>query len=557
MLTQHLLALIFAGWTPPVCKCTNQHCKKKNHLHLADLSVVMRCFTQKCRYNRRCTNPNCTYLHSHDDVKEIQLVKDKVLNLFSCPVCPDCPVSRPSRDECEKQMEALKQENERLIELSNQSYMENLEQDAKIYRLKKQMEALKQENERIIARSNQFYTENLEKDAKIYRLKKKLEEEKRITDAIQKKLEEEKMITHAMQKQLDEERKNIQNMQQQLNEKMSLPEEVKEADSPKNPSVCIRTTKEAMMAIANHVYDEMNNTLTARKWFVSDANFQYRQFAEVTYPNVLEVLNSLSLDSDEYGLGCLFGDSYGEYKRGSFNYQIFHNGNSYIQKNMETGMERQIHYCEKQTIQKATEVLYGKKSTISIEKLLKKFNHFKIDGEKITNIKNPIVDKLGKQMSEASGKFYKFVNSELWLKPSALQQWLSVARERNYTHVRLVKHCGNEKTYKGASKDPIGLHCEYAGSSTGQKYGPGLYFGLSDTVSSRFNDNSENPEGTGIMCLLLCREELCSSTVTSNKVHGGIKTFCWENLSSHDDAIVVLSSELILPLGLARTTQFD
>ena len=117
-------------------------------------------------------------------MKKIQLVKDKVLNLFSCPV------SHPSQDECEKQMKALKQDNERLIERSNQSYTENLEQDAKIYRLKKQLD----------------------------------EERRRLLKA-QQKLEEEKMITHAMQKKLEEERKKTCKLQQQLDEKISLPKE--------------------------------------------------------------------------------------------------------------------------------------------------------------------------------------------------------------------------------------------------------------------------------------------------------------------------------------------
>ena len=272
---------------------------------------------------------------------------------------------------------------------------------------------------------------------------------------------------------------------------------------------------------------------------------------KVTDLNVREVLKDLPLDGD-LGLVSLFGECYGEFKFGRFTYQIYHDGMNFFQLNTCTGKKRKIYREVTNSKPNANDVLYGQKSTISIVNFLNKFSKIDVQGEEIKSEKNEIVDKMAKLMSDASGMKYNYWNSEMFLKPAAFRQWLLIASERGYTHVRLVKHCGNQKTYKGVAKDPTGLHCEFAGTCVGQKYGPGLYFGLSDTISSKFNDSFENPDGTGIMCLVLCNEELCTSTRTNSGKHGGIESFCWHGHSGHDDAIRVLSSELVLPLGLAR-----
>ena len=58
--------------------------------------------------------------------------------------------------------------------------------------------------------------------------------------------------------------------------------------------------------------------------------------------------------------------------------------------------------------------------------------------------------------------------SEKWVKPTVLRLWLELARERKYTHCRLVMHGGDKKTYDGIRADRIGfdLRCVRQSRST-------------------------------------------------------------------------------------------
>ena len=46
-------------------------------------------------------------------------------------------------------------------------------------------------------------------------------------------------------------------------------------------------------------------------------------------------------------------------------------------------------------------------------------------------------------------------NSELWIKPIALFNWLTIAKARGYTAARIVMHGGTKEAYSGVKADPI------------------------------------------------------------------------------------------------------
>ena len=86
------------------------------------------------------------------------------------------------------------------------------------------------------------------------------------------------------------------------------------------------------------------------------------------------------------------------------------------------------------------------------------------------------------------------VNSELFIKPIALFNWLTVARDRGYTAARLVMTGSDKAGYAGVRDDPIGFNLMHAGKH-GQVYGNGLYFGLSDHATVGYNHGSGLPPG--------------------------------------------------------------
>ena len=77
--------------------------------------------------------------------------------------------------------------------------------------------------------------------------------------------------------------------------------------------------------------------------------------------------------------------------------------------------------------------------------------------------------------------------------------------------------------------DPVGFDLQYAGQQ-GQAVGNGLYFGLSDHITVRYNANSGYPPGTFIIGLMLMNEKTGWSHYARNQRHGGVTT-----VKDHDE----------------------
>jgi hypothetical protein len=189
------------------------------------------------------------------------------------------------------------------------------------------------------------------------------------------------------------------------------------------------------------------------------------------------------------------------------------------------------------------------------------------------------------------GNGTKDFNSEVWIKPSTLANWLSHAHFRGYKHARIVCHGAGmtrekrdehgkviEKAkiaYEVMRDHGVGLCMDFAGAQ-GQAYGPGLYFGLSDHATVGYNSGSGFPPGTFIMGLILTRDadgwQHQSQRTRNYQKHGSgtsgpygirqmteedIKNYKTINFGSHvpntDNAMVVHDTPLVLCLGLVHS----
>ena len=149
--------------------------------------------------------------------------------------------------------------------------------------------------------------------------------------------------------------------------------------------------------------------------------------------------------------------------------------------------------------------------------------------------------------------------TELFIKPIALFNWLTIARARGYTAARLVMHGGSKEAYNGVKADPIGFDMQYAGCN-GKVFGNGLYFGLSDHATLGYNRASGLPAGSAILTLLLTHERIGWQHHSGSYSSGyddlqakQYKTITFSTpIEGIDNAIVVHEPPLTLPLGLVR-----
>ena len=153
-------------------------------------------------------------------------------------------------------------------------------------------------------------------------------------------------------------------------------------------------------------------------------------------------------------------------------------------------------------------------------------------------------------------------NSEIFVKPIALFNFLTVARARGYTSCRMVMHGGPKETYEGVRDDPVGFDMQYAGKH-GQVFGNGYYFGLSDHATVGYNARSGFPPRSCIIALLLTKESVgfqhhhsnygSSSSGYDEDVAKQYKTIMFSTPTPGvDNAIVVHEGVLLCPLGFAH-----
>ena len=152
----------------------------------------------------------------------------------------------------------------------------------------------------------------------------------------------------------------------------------------------------------------------------------------------------------------------------------------------------------------------------------------------------------------------KDFNSELFIKPMALFNWLSIARARGYKAARVLLHgCGFD-AYEGMRADPIGFDMQYAGKN-GQAYGTGVYCGLSDHATVNFTSGRGFAPGSCIVALLLTKESVgwqhnhggySKATVDTSTQYKTIKYGSPD--ANQDNAIVVHETPLLLQLGHVR-----
>ena len=264
-----------------------------------------------------------------------------------------------------------------------------------------------------------------------------------------------------------------------------------------------------------------------------------------------------------------------------------------LQKNGSTGVEREIR-CVDVAAQKAAsatqrkgyEVLFGAESIVPLD--VKFVNsmldelRFDLDTsyemsrdlaelvETHSSLASKFVYTVDAGTSPSSAKAEHFVshtdgvkdfNTELFIKPMALFNWLSVARARGYKACRLLLHGCKFKAYQGMRADPLGFDMEFAGKN-GQAYGNGVYFGLSDHATVSYNQGSGFPPGSCMVALLLTKESAGWQHHHGSYSRGSMgkdeakqyKTIMFGTPEiGTDNAIVVHETPLLLQLGYARS----
>ncbi len=107
-------------------------------------------------------------------------------------------------------------------------------------------------------------------------------------------------------------------------------------------------------------------------------------------------------------------------------------------------------------------------------------------------------------MSHTDGT-YDF-NSELFVKPMAIANWLRIAESRGLKFARLILHGASQDAYDKIKADSHGFDSQFAGTR-GQAFGNGTYFGTSDHCSVMYNDRYL-PPGTGILALMATKDDI-------------------------------------------------
>lgn len=184
---------------------------------------------------------------------------------------------------------------------------------------------------------------------------------------------------------------------------------------------------------------------------------------------------------------------------------------------------------------------------------------FHLTGKPICENSSEIAELMNLVSSLGSGFTYDKSKCELWIKPAGIAAWLNCALGRDYHHARLVFHGGDKATYDGVRADPLGFSMEYAGIKNGQAYGSGIYFGLSDHVTTIYNRHY--PVGTCIISIMLTKEQIGWEHGQGTR-HGGYNlkqvnkygkcyhTFDLASPSKLNNCIVVYETGLVLPICL-------
>lgn len=200
-----------------------------------------------------------------------------------------------------------------------------------------------------------------------------------------------------------------------------------------------------------------------------------------------------------------------------------------IQKNIEHKTERMIQKSSVTTSSSSSSttmtdahkhnVLFGnspiKLSADWVDSLLKRFS---FDEDHYSDPCRELAELAELFNSFSNGFKYTTLSAhktDLYVKPILLFAWLSIAKTRGYTAMRIVLHGADSTCYDGVKNDPYGMDLQYAGMH-GQAYGNGFYFGLSDHVTVGYN--KEGKPGTALMALILTHEKLHTR-------HGGYNTF--------------------------------
>ena len=201
------------------------------------------------------------------------------------------------------------------------------------------------------------------------------------------------------------------------------------------------------------------------------------------------------------------------------------NSKEIVQTNIETNVARTIRYKDGKSgdlsaSDKNDDVLFGK-SVVQMDK----DEAFRWQSEYNQNQPQSFFNclelaELAEQFSSFGSKF-KYVTpdgkkckSELYVKPLNLWVWLKMGQSRGYTHVRLVAHGGKKAEYDAIKDDPFGFNMYHAGQN-GTAAGNGIYVGLSDHITTRYN--KEGKDGTCILALLLTLEDPANMPVGSMK----------------------------------------
>lgn len=262
------------------------------------------------------------------------------------------------------------------------------------------------------------------------------------------------------------------------------------------------------------------------------------------------------------------------------------------QLNTSTGAVRKIRFRQVSATdisdadkKKLASVLYGPKSFITLSKTFcdSLLNGFRFDLDQSYKLSLELSQLAEKFVSVGSGWKYtnrvgnlptsatapKFhsntdpsgeleCNSELFIKPIAIFNWLKIASDRGYTAARIVLHGASKEAYKSIRDDFMGFRLRNAGQN-GQAHGNGTYFGLSDHITVTYNRKSGLPEGSAILALLLTdddsgwKDKGSYTHVEDKNIPVEVTTFSLCNsFKKMRNAVCVHEGQLALPLGLVR-----
>jgi len=284
---------------------------------------------------------------------------------------------------------------------------------------------------------------------------------------------------------------------------------------------------------------------------VVDKNFWFADqnggWTEIMDMNVLQALMRL-LNGD---------DAIAKYNFAGNNYETTKTTDPLwlIQKNTHTGVQRKIQVQDKTAstsssaaaaapvnpngnasfilTDAANDILFGD-SPIDlpsdfVSKLLTEHSY---DAYEQTAVVSDTLAKLGELFVSLSNRWIYAQNgkigptqTEIFVKPQALHNFLYIAQKRGYDKMRLVMHGSNTDAYNKIKADPIGFSLENAGFN-GLVHGVGTYWGLSDHITLGYNtdkgNSSQLPNGTAIIGLILTKKSIDRNY--QNK-HGGYQTF--------------------------------